>query len=66
MEEADLESLDPMTPGPYTPQVSLSVTREGAGGAAAILDLVRSLCNSSGRLLAQEMLGGEKARMAFN
>lgn len=23
LEEADLESLDPMTPGPYTPQVSL-------------------------------------------
>lgn len=23
LEEAELESLDPMTPGPYTPQVSL-------------------------------------------
>lgn len=30
LEEADLESLDPMTPGPYTPQVSLVVTRTGA------------------------------------
>lgn len=29
LDAADLESLDPMTPGPYTPQVSASAARLG-------------------------------------
>ncbi|NXR09364.1 TAF1 factor, partial [Semnornis frantzii] len=51
LEEADLESLDPMTPGPYTPQAS-----DQANSASVLLCMCGYICVLAWCLLMMELL----------
>uniref|UniRef100_A0A669PN65 Transcription initiation factor TFIID subunit n=1 Tax=Phasianus colchicus TaxID=9054 RepID=A0A669PN65_PHACC len=54
LEEADLESLDPMTPGPYTPQVSVQARFSFCAISLSLTALMEEVEDADGDLADEE------------